>query len=93
MNTTRDIVAQTLMGLLLLFETSACCAGQTSAANAPELRDELISRVERDQSVWLSYVSIICRMASRPGPQKTWSDHAGILDTGFVAIVEECENK
>ena len=49
MNTTRDIVAQTLMGLLLLFETSACCAGQTSAANAPELRDELISRVERDQ--------------------------------------------
>ena len=37
------------MGLLLLFETSTCCAGQTSAANAPELRDELISRVERDQ--------------------------------------------
>ena len=37
------------MGLLLLFETSTCCAGQTSAANGPELRDELISRVERDQ--------------------------------------------
>ncbi len=46
-----------------------------------------------DQSVWRSYVSVICRMAARPGVQKTWSDHAGILDTGFVAIVEECENK
>jgi len=46
-----------------------------------------------DQSVWLSYVSIICRMASRPGPQKTWSDHAGILDTGFVAIVDDCDSR
>ena len=46
-----------------------------------------------DQSVWRSYVSIICGMADRPGPQKTWSDHAGILDTAFVAVVEECENR
>ena len=46
-----------------------------------------------DQSVWRSYVSVICRMAARPGVQKTWPDHAGVLDPGFVAVVEECENR
>ncbi len=46
-----------------------------------------------DQSVWRSYVSVICRMAARPGVQKTWPDHAEILDTAFVAVVEECENR
>jgi hypothetical protein len=46
-----------------------------------------------DQSVWRSYLSVICGMASRPGVQKTWSDHAGILDTSFVAIIEDCENR
>ena len=45
-----------------------------------------------DQSVWQSYVSVICEMASRPGVQKTWSNHAGILDTAFVAEIEDCEN-
>ena len=45
-----------------------------------------------DQSVWQSYVSVICGMAARPGVQKTWLDHAGILDTAFVTVVEDCEN-
>jgi hypothetical protein len=44
-----------------------------------------------DQSVWRSYVSVICRMAARPGAQETWSDHSGVLDPAFVAVVEECE--
>ncbi len=46
-----------------------------------------------DQSVWRSYVSVICGMAARPGVQKTWSDHAVILDPAFVAVVDDCENK
>ena len=46
-----------------------------------------------DQSVWRSYVSVICGMAARPGVQKTWSNHAVILDPAFVAVVEECENR
>jgi hypothetical protein len=44
-----------------------------------------------DQSVWRSYVSIICRMAARQGAQDTWPDHASVLDPAFVAVVEECE--
>jgi len=44
-----------------------------------------------DQSVWQSYVSVICGMASRPGALKTWPDHATILDRAFVAVVEECD--
>jgi hypothetical protein len=46
-----------------------------------------------DQSVWRSYVSVICRMAARPGVQKTWPDHAEVLDPAFVAVVEECEDR
>ncbi len=46
-----------------------------------------------DQSVWQSYVSVICRMAARPGPQTTWPDHDSVLDPAFVAVVEECENR
>ena len=46
-----------------------------------------------DQSVWRSYVSVICGMAFRPGVQKTWPDHAQILDAGFVAVVEDCKKR
>jgi len=45
-----------------------------------------------DKSVWKSYVSVICGMASTPGAQKTWSIHAGILDSAFVTVVDDCEN-
>ncbi len=46
-----------------------------------------------DQSVWRSYVSVICGMASRPGVQETWSSHTYILDAAFVAIVDDCESR
>ncbi len=46
-----------------------------------------------DQSVWRSYVSIICGMASRPGVQETWSNHTHILDAAFVAIVDDCDSR
>ena len=46
-----------------------------------------------DQSVWQSYVSVICGMVAMPGAQQTWSSHNHILDTGFVAVVEDCEDR
>ena len=44
-----------------------------------------------DSSVWQSYVSVICSMWSRPGTRETWSNHVNVLETSFVAVVEECE--
>ena len=49
MNTTRYIVTLMFLGLLLVFETNACDTRQTDTVIASDLRDELMSRVERDQ--------------------------------------------
>jgi len=46
-----------------------------------------------DMSVWRSYVSVICARWSFPGTRATWSDHIDLLDTTFVAVVEECEKR
>ena len=46
-----------------------------------------------EPSVWSSYLTVICGMWSRPGTRETWSDHAEILDPGFVGVVETCERR
>ena len=46
-----------------------------------------------DRSVWQSYVTVICGMVSRPGPNRTWPEHVDILDAEFVKIVERCESR
>ena len=44
-----------------------------------------------DESVWQSYLTVICGMKSRPGVQATWPGHAHILDDSFAAVVERCD--
>lgn len=43
-----------------------------------------------DQSVWQSYLSVICGAWSRNGPRETWSSHAMVLEDDFVRTVEGC---
>ena len=44
-----------------------------------------------DQSVWQSYLSVICGMWSHAGVRETWSHHAEILEDKFVRAVQSCE--
>jgi hypothetical protein len=43
-----------------------------------------------DETVWQSYLTVICGMKSRTGVQKTWPEHSHILEDKFVATVEQC---
>jgi len=41
--------------------------------------------------VWATYERIICvDMSSRPGLRSEWEQHSAVLDSEFVAVVEEC---
>ena len=44
-----------------------------------------------DQSVWESYLSVVCGLWANPGTRETWSDHDTILESDFVAVVQTCE--
>lgn len=44
-----------------------------------------------DENVWAVYRRIICDVISRPGARLTWPDHAAVLDSEFIAMVEDCE--
>ena len=45
-----------------------------------------------DESVWQSYLTVICGMKSRTGVHKTWPEHSHILNDDFVAVVELCSS-
>ena len=45
-----------------------------------------------DESVWQSYLTVICGMKSRAGVQKTWPEHSHILNEDFAGIVEQCDS-
>ena len=44
-----------------------------------------------DESVWNSYLTVICGMKSQPGVEKDWPEQAHVLDEDFAAIVEACD--
>ena len=40
--------------------------------------------------LWSTYERIICAQFANQGVRLTWEDHAGVLDSGFVAAAEAC---
>lgn len=43
-----------------------------------------------DPRVWRGYSFVICDSWSNPGVRASWSQHRHVLDSGFVALVEDC---
>lgn len=42
------------------------------------------------EELWETYLRIVCAEFEKPGVRETWSEHASVLDPGFVAAAEAC---